>query len=217
MTDSVRKTIEALEKNRFSVVYLEKKEEVKDAVLSFINKGDVVSNGGSVTLDECGVKEALRTGDYVYLDRDKEGLTREDIEEIYRKTFSADVFLTSTNAITQNGELYNVDGNGNRIAAMMFGPKKVIVVAGVNKIVADIDEAAKRVKTVAAPKNCKRLGIENYCAETGSCLSLRDNENSSICDGCAADRRICSGYLISAFQKNKDKFKIILVNEKLGY
>ncbi|MBQ7901740.1 MAG: lactate utilization protein, partial [Clostridia bacterium] len=135
---------------------------------------------------------------------------------IYRAVFSADAFITSTNAITENGELYNVDGNSNRVSAMLFGPERVIVVAGYNKIVADINDAIKRVKTIAAPINSARLGVETPCTKTGKCVSLA-KANPEICDGCASDARICANYTIMSRQKRSDRVYVILVGEELGF
>ena len=132
------------------------------------------------------------------------------------KALTADVFLSSSNAVTENGELYNVDGRGNRIAAFCFGPKNVIVIVGANKIVPDIDAAAERVKKIAAPKNTVRLSCKTPCAKTGECISLK-NENPELCDGCLTDERICSSYLISGRQRVKDRIKVIICKESLGY
>ena len=122
----------------------------------------------------------------------------------------------STNALTENGELYNVDGNSNRVAALLYGPKSVIVVCGINKIVKNIDEAIKRVKTIAAPQNTIRLGIETPCGKTGKCVSLR-KENPELCDGCHGDTRICCNYVVSAQQRHIDRIKVIIIGEEYGY
>lgn len=122
----------------------------------------------------------------------------------------------STNALTENGELYNVDGNSNRVAALLYGPKSVIVVCGINKIVKNIDEAIKRVKTIAAPHNTIRLGIETPCGKTGECVSLR-KENPEFCDGCHGDTRICCNYVVSAQQRHIDRIKVIIIGEEYGY
>ncbi len=214
--EQVEKTISALNRNNMQAHYCEKASEVAEVVKGFLNKGDVVTHGGSVTLFETGVNKLLSNGDYTYLDRNAEGLTREQIEDIYRQAFTADVYLTSANAITENGELYNVDGNSNRTAAILYGPKSVIVIAGVNKIVPNINDAIERVKTVAAPKNTVRLHCDTYCAKEGKCVSLL-KEDSVLCDGCHSEGRICCNYVVSAQQRIKDRIKVILVGEDLGY
>ena len=147
----------------------------------------------------------LRSGKYKFLDRYVEGLSKDDLKKLYRDTFSADVYFTSTNAITEKGELYNVDGNGNRIAAMLYGPDKVIVIAGVNKIVRDIEEAVMRNERISAPANCKRLNRNTPCVKVGHCVN------------CSSEERICSEYTVIKRQGNKDRIHVIFLNEELGY
>lgn len=122
----------------------------------------------------------------------------------------------STNALTENGELYNVDGNSNRVAALLYGPKSVIVVCGINKIVKNIDEAIKRVKTIAAPQNTIRLGIETPAEKQANVFPLR-KENPELCDGCHGDTRICCNYVVSAQQRHIDRIKVIIIGEEYGY
>ena len=216
MQEKIQKTMQSLEKNRMQAYYVETKEEVAEKVAQLLHDGDVVSNGGSVTLQQTGVMDLLRSGRYQYLDRDQEGLTREQVEDIYRKAFCADAYLCSSNAVTVNGELYNVDGNSNRTAAILYGPKSVIMVVGCNKIVDSLEEAVRRVKTVAAPMNTERLGCETYCKEKGQCVSLAQ-EGAEMPSGCASDARICCNYVVSAQQRHVGRIKVILVGESLGY
>ena len=204
-----------LKGNNMDPYFCETKEEALELVKSLIPKGAVVTHGGSVTLKEIGATELIANGDYEYLDRSK-CKTPEETQKLYRESFCADVFLTSSNAVTENGELYNVDGNANRIACIAFGPKSVIAVVGVNKIVKDLDEAAYRVKTIAAPKNTVRLGLNTYCAKAGKCVSL-SQECPKMSDGCHSPERICCSYLVSGQQRVKDRIKVIIVNEDLGY
>ncbi len=211
----IEKTIDALKNNRMQAYYAPTANDALELVKGMISVGSTVSMGGTKTAEQTGIKEMLKNGSYNFLDRSK-ATTPEEIMEIYRKTFSADYFITSANAITENGELYNVDGNSNRVSAMLFGPSNVIVVAGYNKIVRNIDEAIIRVKTKAAPPNCVRLNIDNYCAHTGECVSLK-NPGSDMCSGCNSDSRICCNYTVMAHQKNKDRVTVILVGEELGY
>lgn len=214
MTESINRTMEALRKNHMQAYYVDKKEDVVPLVRTLIAKGDTVTHGGSVTLGECGIPALLGSGDYNYLDRDAAGLTREEIADIYQKTFSADVFFTSANAITENGLLYNVDGNSNRVAAILYGPKSVIVIAGMNKIVPDINAAISRLKTTAAPLNTKRLQCKTPCTQTGKCIAA---ENPMLAEGCKSPERICCNYVVTAQQRHKDRIKVILVGENLGY
>ena len=212
----IEKTMDALRKNNMQAYYCQTAAEACEKVRELMQKGDTVTHGGSVTLGQCGITELLKNGDYVYLDRSAPGLTREQVEDIYRQAFSADVYLTSANAVTENGLLFNVDGNSNRVAAIMFGPKSVIVVAGYNKVVTDLDEAFDRLRTVAAPRNTQRLKCDTYCAKTGKCVSL-NQPGSKLGDGCGTDQRICCNYTVTALQRHKDRIKVILVGEELGY
>ena len=209
----VRTAIAALERNNMKGYYVETAAQVPALVASLLNKGDTVSVGGSVTLEQTGVMTLLRNGDYTFLDRYEEGLTREQITQLFQKSFFADAYLCSANAVTMRGELYNVDGNSNRIAAIAFGPKSVILVVGVQKLVPDLPAAVERVKTVAAPLNAKRLSCDTYCAHTGTCAGA----DAGMTVGCANDGRICCNYLVSAKQRHKDRIKVIFVGEHVGY
>lgn len=215
MTEQIKKLMENIKRNNMQPFYAENSAEAVNIVRGLLEKGDVISCGGSVTLQESKVMDLMCSGDYNFLDRSL-AKTPEETRDVYLRTFGADAYLTSCNAITEQGWIYNVDGNSNRIAAIAFGPKSVIVVAGVNKIVKDLKEAELRVKQTAAPQNTVRLSKDTYCAKTGECVSL-NNECYQICDGCASDDRICCNYLISAFQRHKNRIKVIIVNENLGY
>ena len=205
------RTVEALRKNRFDACWVATKEEALEEVRATLREGAVVASGGSMTLAECGILSLLRSGAYQYLDR--EAVPREEIPALYRKAFSADYYLMSSNAVTENGELYNVDGNGNRVAALIYGPERVIVVAGANKLTADVPEAVRRVKTIAAPANAMRLHCDTPCTETGVCAGIRGGTAA----GCRSGQRICVSYLVSAYQRMPDRVKVILVAETLGY
>ena len=216
LKSKIQRTMENLKVNKMKPYFVETKEEVLPLIKTLIKEGDTVSNGGSETLKETGVIDELKSGKYNYLNRSREGITQEEIEEVYRKTYSADAYFASSNAITENGELYNVDGNSNRVSAILYGPKSVILVCGYNKIVKNIEEAEIRVKTKAAPPNCVRLNCDTYCQKTGKCLSL-NSDNREIPSGCHSDRRICCNYVISAQQRHVDRIKVIIVGEELGY
>ena len=215
INELMQKTAQALNKNNMQAFIVSTKEEALNKVKELMEKGESVSMGGSMTLKECGIADLLAGGNYEFLDRSK-AKTEEEKFEIYRKSFFCDTYLSSSNAITQSGELYNVDGNSNRVAAMLYGPKQLIVVAGYNKIVENIDEAVLRVKEKAAPPNCERLNIDTYCRKQGKCVSLT-KENPFMCDGCSSDGRICCSYVVMAHQRIKDRVKVILVGEELGY
>lgn len=201
----VDKTLNALKNNNMEAYYVSTKEEASDLTAKLLNDGDTVAVGGSVTLSETGILDLLRSGKYNFLDRYEKGLSRCEIDKIFHESFCADAYLTSSNAITEEGELYNVDGNGNRVAAMIYGPKNVIVVAGTNKIVKDRDAAIERVKSIAAPANAERLSCKTPCAITGECMN------------CKGDARICCSYVFLGQQRVKNRIKVILVGEDLGY
>lgn len=213
----INSVMENLKANNMKPFFVKTRSEAKDLVLSLIDEGATVANGGSVTLNETGVLQALREReDVILLDKSKEGLTKAEIDEINLKAFTSDVYLMSTNALTLNGELYNVDGNSNRVAALLYGPKSVIIVCGVNKIVDNLDEAVYRVKKCAAPLNTVRLHTGSYCEHEGGCASL-NKDNAFMCDGCKGAGRICCNYVVSAQQRHVDRIKVIIVDEKLGY
>ena len=212
----IEKTMENLKRNNIKPFYVETKEEVVPLIKTLINEGDTVSNGGSVTLKQTGVMDLLKSGKYNYLNRSREGITPEEVEKVYRDTYSADAYFASSNAVTESGYLYNVDGNSNRVSAILYGPKSVILVCGYNKIVKTIDEAVERVKTCAAPPNTVRLNCDTYCAKEGKCVSL-NKENPEICDGCHSKARICCNFVLSAQQRHIDRIKVIFVGEELGY
>lgn len=210
----IARTGENLKRNNMEFYYAPTCSDVAGIVKNLIKNGDVITNGGTMTMAECGLSELLGSPDYNYLDRSK--MAPEEVAELYIRAFSADVYISSSNAITEDGVLYNVDGNSNRIAAIAYGPKSVIIIAGYNKIVRDLNEAEIRVKTEAAPPNCERLSCDTYCKETGCCVSLSKHDRQ-ISDGCSCDARICCNYLISAQQRHKGRIKVIIVGEDLGY
>lgn len=218
MTDEIRslmeKTAANLENNNMKCIIAETAADVPEIVKGLIKEGDTIASGGSMTLKETGVIDLLKSGAYNYLDRT--GLSGAEITECYRKAFSADAYFSSSNAITENGELFNVDGNANRVAAITFGPSSVIIVAGYNKIVPDINAAVMRVKTHAAPPNGVRLGLDTYCASKGECCNMTGCEGD-FAAGCKSSGRMCCTYVVTSHQRAKDRIKVILVGEKLGY
>lgn len=213
MNETVQKVIDALRKNRMLAEYVSCKEDAVTLVKTLIPAGSTVATGGSRSLDESGVTDLLRSGEYIFFDRNNPTLTPEEKSEMTAKGATADVYLCSSNAITEQGELYNVDGFSNRVAAIANGPKKVIMVVGVNKIVPDLDAAIRRVKTIAAPLNTKRLNCDTYCLKTGVCMGLE----GGMTDGCHSPGRICCSYLISAQQRVENRIHVILVGEPLGF
>ena len=207
--------MKALEVNGIKAIYAETKAEVPEIVKGLLKKGESVAVGGSVSIKETGVYDLLKSGDYNFYDRYAQS-TPEGVDEMHRKALSVDTFFCSSNAVTEDGLLYNVDGNNNRVAAILFGPKSVVMVVGVNKIVKDLPAAIERVKTIAAPLNVKRLELKTYCYVKGHCMAI-DKGETDMCSGCRSDVRICRNYVISGPQKLKGRIKVILVNEELGY
>lgn len=203
--------IEALRRNNMDGYFVERAADVPEQVARLLHDGDTVAVGGSKTLTQTGVLDLLRSGRYRFIDRYAPDIP--DMRKVFLDSFAADAYLSSVNAVTLNGELYNVDGNSNRVAAICYGPRSVILVAGVNIIVKDIDAAVTRVKRCAAPANAARLGCDTYCAKTGACMGLRGD----MASGCKTSARICCSYVVSAYQREKGRIKVILVGEELGY
>lgn len=197
------KTIkQRMEAKQFRVSLVKSKQDVLALVASLLKANMTVSVGGSMTLFESGIIEMLESNCEIrYLDR----YHCENTDELFHQALSCDLYITSTNAITMNGELYNVDGNGNRVAALIYGPKEVLVIAGVNKIVNDLQEAQNRVKLVAAPANCVRLNKDNPCTKVGKCMD------------CNLPTRICSTAVTIERSHVPNRIHVILVNEELGY
>lgn len=212
----IEKTIGNLKRNNMEGYYVERKEDVPAKVAELLHDGDTVTVGGSTSLKEAGVLELLRSGRYHFIDRDAAS-TPDEKEKALRASFSADAFLCGSNAVTESGKLYNVDGMGGRVSAMTFGPKSVIIVAGYNKLCKDVAKAAVRVKSMCAPANAKRLSCQTYCAEHGECVSFSKDEGDHISSGCSSPGRICCTYVITAQQRIPGRIKVILVGEELGY
>jgi L-lactate utilization protein LutB len=196
--------IKNLKKRGMDGYYCETKEEVKELVLSLIEKDKVVGWGGSFSIEETGLKDALRENKIPVIDRDT-AKTPEERMQLMKKALMSDVFLASTNAITMDGEMFNIDGVGNRIAAMCFGPDSVIIVAGMNKVVRSLDEALNKARLDATVPNCIRYNLKNPCAITG------------ICGECLGDTTLCGKFLITRVSKPAGRIKVILVGEDLGF
>lgn len=184
--------------------FVENSEAAGQKVLELIEDNSLVSWGGSKTLQQIGIFDKLKTANYRLLDR-AAAKDSEEKEEIYHQALSADYYLMSSNAITQSGKLVNVDGNGNRLAALVYGPKNVIIVAGMNKITVDEESAIKRVRNQAAPVNAIRLSQKTPCVKTGCCHS------------CQMEDTICCQTVITRYSRAKGRIKVILVGEELGF
>lgn len=198
------RVIKSLKKNSMNGIYVQTKEEVLEKVISLIPEGSKVGTGGSLTLDQIGVKDMLRKGNFSFIDRNLPGLSEEESHQMRRDSLHADVFLTSTNALTMDGKLVNIDGTGNRVAAISYGPTKVIVVAGINKIVTDLEAAIRRIKDYVTPLHARRRDRSVPCAKAGVCVD------------CKIPERSCNIVTIIEHQRQKDRIKIIIVGEELG-
>lgn len=214
----VKRTIDALARNNMKAVYVPTASDARALLETMLVEGETIGVGGSVTLNQVNALELLRSGKYNFLDRYAPGLSREETADVQRRALLSDTFITSTNAITEHGELYNVDGNSNRVSAMLFGPKRVIVIAGQNKIVPDLEHAVVRVKTTAAPANCIRLDCDTYCAKNGRCLRpVCDPESLMAVPAGACENTICCNTVVMGRQRREGRVFVIIVGEDLGY
>lgn len=196
-----QKVIKGLESRNMSGYYAATKEEALKIALELIPKGSSVTMGGAMSAHEIGLVEALKGPDYNFIDRDK----ATDKRAAMLAAYDADFFLSSANAMTEDGIMINVDGNANRVSAIAQGPKKVIFIVGMNKITKDVDSAMKRARNVAAPINAQRFGLSTPCTATGSCMD------------CKSPDTICCQILITRYSKHKDRIHVILVNDNLGF
>ena len=193
----------ALEKNGMKAYLVEDAQAARELVNAMIKDHETVCDGGTMTLQETGILDMLNHRDLVFHSHSDPTMTREQSDAEARKAFSADTFIASTNAVTLQGELVNIDGHGNRVSAMIFGPKQVIIVAGYNKIVEDEEAAKKRIREIAAPANSVRLHKQTPCSKTGSCQD------------CYSKDRICSSYVKINYDK-EDRIRVILIAEAYG-
>ncbi|SET22235.1 lactate utilization protein [[Clostridium] polysaccharolyticum] len=196
--------IEKFETRGIEGYYCDNKEEALEKAISLIEKGSTITWGGSETLKEIGMLEAIHNGEYILYDR-AEAKTKEESRAFYGKAVTADYFLMSSNAVTQDGQLVNIDGAGNRLSLLIYGPENVIVVAGMNKVVKDVDEGIVRTQNVASPPNTIRLNKDTGCRELGKCVN------------CLKDDCICCQVVITRKSRVKNRIKVILVGEELGY
>lgn len=196
---------EAFLKHRMEITFVENKEELLECLKPIFVNQKSVSFGGSQTLFETGVIDLVRNSNVELYDRYKEGLSGEEIQAIFRKTFTNDIFVTSSNAITTDGYLYNIDYTGNRVAAMIYGPKEVIVIVGKNKIFESEQSAIEHIRNVACPANCVRLNRNTPCVKTGKCMD------------CDSPDRLCSAYTKMGKQRDEGRIKIYVINEDYGY
>jgi L-lactate utilization protein LutB len=196
---------EALKRSGFDARFVQKGAEALDYIATLVKPGMTVGFGGSMTLRAIGAPEKVKALGAEILDHNAPGLDSAKKLEVMRAQLTCDLFLSSSNAVTMEGDIVNVDGNGNRVAALSFGPAKTVVVVGANKIARDLDEALARLETRASPMNNKRLDRPNPCAKTGTC------------EDCHGDTRICRVYQILRRKPFLSDFTVIVVGEALGY
>ncbi len=196
-----KKVIKGLESRNMTGYYAADKEEALKKVLELIPEGSSVTMGGSMSANEIGLVEAVKSDKYKFIDR----YAAADKHAAELEAYAADFYLASANAITEDGILVNIDGNANRVSAIAYGPKKVIFIVGMNKVCDDIDGAMKRARNVAAPINAQRFGLSTPCSETGSCFN------------CKSPDTICCQFLITRFSKHEGRIHVVLVNDNLGF
>ena len=196
-----QKVIKGLASRNMTGYYAHDKKEAVKIALGLIPEGSTVTMGGGMSVHETGLVEELKKGNYDFIDRD----AMEDKRAAMLAAYDADFFLSSVNAMTEDGVLVNIDGNANRVSAIAQGPKKVIFIVGMNKICSDTDGAMKRARNVAAPINAQRFGLDTPCAKTGSCMN------------CKSPDTICCQFLITRYSKHAGRIHVILVNDALGF
>ena len=196
-----QKVIKGLASRNMTGYYAAGKEDALKIALSLIPEGNTVTMGGAMSAHEIGLVKALKEGSYNFIDRDEVP----DKRAAMLAAYDADVFLTSVNAMTEDGILVNIDGNANRVSAIAQGPKKVVAVVGMNKVCKDLDGAMKRARNVAAPINAQRFGLSTPCASTGSCMD------------CKSPDTICCQFLLTRYSKHTGRIHVILVNDNLGF
>lgn len=199
----IEEVIKNLKSNNFGAYYVETKEEVLTLIKGFVNEGDMIGRGGSLTLKQTGVLDYIESDKFDYRDFYSAKTDEEVKEALYYRLF-CDTFFCSSNAVILDGRLYNVDGRCTRVAPLVCGPKQVIVIVGVNKIVDTLEEAEYRVKNIAAPLNAKRLKTSSPCTLDGTCHD------------CKSKDRICCSTVITSFNRIPERIKVIIVNESLG-
>lgn len=199
-----KRVVSALESRNMEAYYVETKEEAVKKALELMPKGSSINMGGASSVKECGLYDAISNGDYEFYDRDK-AATPEEGEEIARKAFSSDYFLGSVNAMSEDGVFINIDGYANRVAAYAYGPKHVLLIVGMNKVVKTEEDAMRRARNEAAPINAQRFGINTPCTKNGTCSD------------CKSPQCICCQILTTRYSRIKGRFQIILVDENLGF
>lgn len=196
--------VKNLRSHHFEAYYCDNREEALHKALELIPEGATVGWGGALSAQQIGLMDAIHAGNYTAIDRDQAPNPAERVKAM-KRCLTADVFITGANALSMDGQMVNIDGNGNRVAAIVYGPDSVIVVAGMNKAVDTLEAAVTRARTIAAPVNMQRFGLDTPCNVTGTCANCKS-------EGC-----ICNQILITRNSKPAGRIKIILVGEELGF
>ena len=196
-----QKVIKGLASRNMTGYYAADADEAREIALSIIPEGSTVTMGGAMSAHQIGLVDAIKAGNYNFIDRD----AMEDKRAAMLAAYDADVFLSSANAITDDGVMINIDGNANRVSAIAQGPKKVVFIVGMNKVCPDIDSAYKRARNVAAPINTQRFGLSTPCTKTGACAD------------CKSPDTICCQFLMTRYSRHAGRIHVILVNDTLGF
>ena len=196
--------IENLAKRNIEGFYCENSAELVEQVLNLMEEDAVIAWGGSQSVKECGLMDAIKSGKYTLIDR-ATATNKQEERELQAKAILSDYYLMSTNAITMDGQMVNIDGNGNRVSALIYGPKHVVIIAGMNKVTADVESAYKRVKTMACPPNAVRLNRNTPCGKTGKC------------GDCLSPDCFCNQIVVTRRSGHAGRIKVFLVGEELGY
>lgn len=205
MDERLEKTIRHLQKNKMQGFYVTSKPELLSLLATLLTEGESIGCGDSVTLEQTGVFAYLRSGNFTFYDKHQPDLTSAEKRELYLKNFDADTFFTGTNAITTQGELFNIDGNGSRVAPMLYGPRQVIVVVGTNKLVDTVEDGIHRARQIAAPTDAKRLQKNTPCVKLGKCID------------CKHEQRICNDFVLITGQFVKNRIKVIFIEGDYGF
>lgn len=197
--------IEAFKRNKISVSYFENRSLLLSHLMDSFPSDSMIGVGDSITLEELNLYQYFRDNFTNFLDKYNKNMSKAEKEALYLKNFEADYFISGVNAITETGAIVNLDGNGSRVAPIIYGPRQVWLISGTNKIVKDETEAIRRIRTIAAPMDAQRLGKNTPCSSTG------------ICVDCKSPEKICNYWSVIRGQFNPERIKLLIVNEALGY
>ena len=206
MRDSLRgeQLVKALKSRNMEAYLVDTKEDALKKALELIPEGSSIGWGGSASIEEIGLKSAVKNGNYAVIDREQSS-SKEEAEKLMRAIFFCDYFLASSNAVSEDGILVNIDGNSNRVAALCYGPKHVVMIIGMNKVVKSVEDAMSRARNTAAPLNAQRFDIDTPCKKTGCCYD------------CKKPDTVCCQILITRYSSHVGRIKVILVEEDLGF